>query len=94
MIIGVDVGGTKTLVALFNEQGEIVKQIKQPTNKDYDHFLSDLKHMILETGVTETEVEAIAIALPGTVDYEAGVLHYAANLGWKEKDVRLSLIHI
>ena len=44
--------------------------------------------MILETGVVEAEVASIAIALPGTVDYEKGLLQYAHNLDWKDKDVR------
>ncbi len=48
MYLAVDVGGTKTLVASFDDMGNIVKKLRFPTIKNYDDFLIELGSNILD----------------------------------------------
>lgn len=68
--MGVDVGGTKTLLAVLNEHGEIVEQKRIPTPKTYANFLLELKHGVahLET----KEFKAGAIGTRGMIDRKHG----------------------
>ncbi len=60
-ILGIDIGGTKMLVALMNSGFEIVsrKKIKADSNKGKDYFFSALtegiKTLLKEAGVTATK---------------------------------------
>jgi len=46
MYVGVDVGGTKTLIAALNEHGEIVESHKFPTPPIYKNFLLEVRHTL------------------------------------------------
>ncbi len=90
MIIAVDTGGTKTLVATFAKSGERGEDIKFPTPKDVHEYVAQLVKTIDDTAGSSA-IDAIAIALPGTVRRD-GMLVSARNLGWKEVDMRQLLI--
>lgn len=89
MLVAVDTGGTKTLVASFLEDGHIKKQSKFPTPTDEKQYISELTLEILDIleGATPT---AIVVGLPGRIDPDR-VLISARNLGWKNFDVRKEL---
>jgi len=82
MYIGVDVGGTKTLVATFSDDGVMGEQTKFPTPPDYDTFLTELKRAVSE--FTTKDFRAGAIAVPGRMDRKRGVVAYLANLPWRD----------
>lgn len=46
MYVGVDVGGTKTLVAALTDAGEIVESYKFPTPVNYKNFLLEMQHTL------------------------------------------------
>ncbi|MBC7581323.1 fructokinase, partial [Aeromicrobium sp.] len=46
MYVGIDVGGTKTLVTALTDRGEIVESIKFPTPPVYKNFLLELAHTL------------------------------------------------
>jgi predicted NBD/HSP70 family sugar kinase len=46
MYLAIDVGGTKTLMAVFSEGGQIVASKKIFTDPDYDKFLDSLKEVL------------------------------------------------
>lgn len=81
MYLGVDVGGTKTLVALLTDKGVITARKKFPTPRKYEEFLDTLKQTIteLETG----DLRAIGVAVPGSLDRKHGVGIAFGNLPWK-----------
>jgi len=79
--VGVDIGGTKTLVAVFNEHGEIVEQTKFPTPKDYDHWLLELRNTAAH--LEHHDFKAGGVAAPGYVDRKHGRLISQPNLPWK-----------
>jgi predicted NBD/HSP70 family sugar kinase len=88
MIVAVDTGGTKTLIAGFNRAGEIVEQFKFPTPKTPHEYIEVLcRHLGEHFG--GKHVDALSIAMPGIVD--DGVAIWCNNLKWKNFDVAQAL---
>jgi len=88
MIITVDTGGTKTLVASFDESGTIGEQIKFPTPKDTAEYTQTLRK-ILTDNYGDKAVEIIVLAVPGVI--KNGVAIWCNNLGWTNFDIKTSL---
>ncbi len=87
MYLTVDVGGTKTLLALFTPEGEMVAHEKFPTDMFYPTFMEQLKAAISK--MTEGKnVEACAMGLPGVINREAGIVESFGNLLWTDVHVR------
>lgn len=85
MIIAVDTGGTKTLVASFNEDNTPKQVIKFPTPKSVDQYIqrvTDQIHLI----TNNQPIDVISIALPGVIN--EGIAVWCQNLGWKNQPIR------
>lgn len=80
MYAGVDIGGTKTLVAALNDQGVIVEQIKFATPRQYPDFVSELEKAA--GSLKEKEFRAACVAVPGRIDRLAGIGENFGNLPW------------
>jgi predicted NBD/HSP70 family sugar kinase len=88
MLVTVDTGGTKTLIASFEKNGDIGEMIKFPTPADQNDYVTLLRKTLQEA-YGNTPVEAIVIALPGIV--KEGVAIWCNNLGWKDFDAQSAL---
>jgi glucokinase len=88
MLIAVDTGGTKTLIAGFKPDGSVVVEHKFPTPHDTAEYITTLKRE-LEIIATGHPVEGIVIALPGII--KDGVAVWCNNLKWKNFDVAAAL---
>lgn len=86
MYVGVDVGGTKTLLAVLNEHGEIVEEKQFPTPKTYDNFILELKNAYAHLG--HQDYRAGAIGIPGRVDRRHGRGISLGNLSWKNFNIQ------
>lgn len=84
--LGIDIGGSKTLVAIFDSGGKITGRIKFPTNSNYGDFIKDLEKNVANLS-TNTNI-ACAVAVPGLISRDTGVVHALGNLDWKEKTIR------
>ncbi|MGH7194353.1 MAG: ROK family protein [Candidatus Saccharimonadales bacterium] len=87
MYLGIDVGGTKTLVASLDDRGNITEKVRFPTDRDYPAFLEDLKHNIgkLKAG----SFSHCAAGIPASVlDRSKGVGVRFGNLPWQDVSVR------
>ena len=80
MLVTVDTGGTKTLVAGFRQDGHLGKTIKFPTPRKQEEYVALLRKTLQEMYENET-VEAVVVALPGII--KDGVALWCNNLGWK-----------
>lgn len=80
MLVTVDTGGTKTLVANFGRDGRLGRSVKFPTPKDPNEYLRVLRQTLQEMYGHE-HVDALVVALPGIIDN--GVAIWCNNLGWK-----------
>jgi len=80
MYLGVDVGGTKTLVAVLDNDGVISEMHRFPTPGKYDDFLIQLKEAREQLAVHD--FVAGGIGIPGKVDREHGIGRDFGNLSW------------
>ena len=91
MIVGIDVGGTKTVCAIGNERAEIIEKIEFSTPKtDPETFfrqcVGQAETVAERAGVVLSEVNGIGLSLPGMVDRDRRLIH-APFLGWRDVDV-------
>lgn len=76
--ICVDIGGTKTLSALMDKRGRILKTLKLKTGKGRKPFLKGMESSI--SMLFSKDVKGIGIGVPGPLDIDKGVLLNPANL--------------
>jgi predicted NBD/HSP70 family sugar kinase len=88
MLVTVDTGGTKTLVAGFGRDGHLGQTIKFPTPKEQDEYVAVLRKTLQDLYARE-KVELVVVALPGIV--KDGVAVWCNNLGWKDFAVQKAL---
>ncbi len=92
--ICLDIGGTKILGAIFNQEGEIVFRLKKKTKaKDgaqnvEDTIISVVNEMVASYGITLDDVDAISAGAPGVINQETGVVLFAPNLPWENYQIK------
>ena len=86
MYLAIDIGGSKTLVGLFDGNGKKIVQKKFKTNKDYAIFISDLEQCVAK--ISTNNLLCCACAVPGLLDREAGIVKSLGNLPWKNCRIR------
>jgi glucokinase len=85
-VITVDLGGTKILTALLNNKTEIVSKHKLPTKYDkgaeslVKSISKTIDAVLTESKISEKEISAISLGVPGTVNPNSGVIGNAPNL--------------
>lgn len=90
MYVGVDVGGTKTLVAVFDGHGEVIEQTKFRTPKNYDHFLLETRYAAAH--FQNSEFKAGGAGIPVTVfDRHHGIARAFGHLPWRNVRVQHDL---
>ena len=89
MIVAVDTGGTKTLVASFNRNGILGEQVKFPTPPNPEEYITILKGLLKETYGKE-HVDAVVVGCPGIIK-DGVVLWAGGNLKWKNLDIAKEL---
>lgn len=86
LMIGIDIGGTKTLMIVTDRNGAILAQQKQPTIQaeqpsTFFTFLFEQVDQLLATiDRTIIDVEGIGMGLPGAVNIETGVITHIPAL--------------
>ena len=83
--VGVDVGGTKTLFALFDEQFEVLEEIKLKTEgTKQEVFTKTLKEsvasLLKKASKHRVTVSAIGVGCAGSIDTQKGVVNSAPNI--------------
>ena len=86
MYLAIDIGGTKTLVAVFDESGVILEKVKFPTPQDYQEFLAELQKAL--AGLKNKTFTYAAVANPGRVSRARGVVLGYGNLPWTNVPIR------
>jgi predicted NBD/HSP70 family sugar kinase len=81
MYVGVDVGGTKTLVTALTDAGEIVESTKFPTPVNYKNFLLELRHTLAH--MEHQDFKAGGAGIPTSrFDRHTGIAQRFGNLPW------------
>lgn len=65
MYLAIDIGGTKTLIALFSKRGRVVRRLKFKTAWKKEKFVADLTKNL--QNFTKYAVESVVVAVPGSV---------------------------
>ena len=88
MLITVDTGGTKTLIASFNEAGKHGDFYRFETPKDKQEYLEKVIQTIKSHYKNES-IDGVIVAVPGIVKNNIAV--WCANLKWHNFDIANSL---
>ena len=83
MYLAIDIGGTKTLIALFSRRGRVIRRFKFKTAKEADNFICDLRQYLLP--FQKYKIQAITVAIPGLVQKNYSVKF--GNRKWDEIDI-------
>jgi len=86
MFGAVDIGGTKTLLATFSSEGELVDKFRFETPKDYKVFISELGKALGQ--LKPAKYKIVTVAAPGEVDRNRGVVPAFGNLPWQNTPIR------
>lgn len=84
---GIDLGGTKMLAVIVDENGGILASEEQPTlaeegaERVMARMADMVRRLVAESG---RRVQALGVATAGTLDPEDGTVRFAGNLGWTD----------
>lgn len=71
MYLAVDIGGTKTLVALFSKRGRVLRRIKFKTSWQKERFVRELTRVLSQ--FTKYQLSAVVVAVPGVVQKNCSI---------------------
>lgn len=93
MYIGIDLGGTNIAAGAVSDSGKILAKVSAPTlsGRSYTEIVKDMaslcKDAVKRAGARMSDVKAIGIGSPGTIDSEKGVVVFAGNLKMEKAPV-------
>jgi glucokinase len=89
--LGIDLGGTKILAAVVDEDGNLLAEAKKATRAEagpevvIERIADVAQAAIAQSGVRPSTVAAAGIGAPGPVDVDKGIVYSPPNLaGWDE----------
>ncbi len=96
-IISIDLGGTKILSALINSKNRIVERVKVPTEVEkgknfiVKNIVESIEQLKISRGLTDRDIKAICMGVPGIVNPHTGIIDLAPNLGLKKLNIKKEL---
>jgi len=93
MILAVDIGGTKTLLALFDSKGKICSSKRFKTSSNYRHFIKDLSAACSEL-LADKQVAVVACGIPARLDQAHKIGLEFGNLAWRNAPIHQDLAKI
>ena len=92
--VGIDLGGTKIIVAQVREDGKVLRKRLLPTNASTGPdrvkktLVAAVKGLMEET---DSPAAGVGVGVAGQVEAESGRVKFAPNLGWREEPFREDL---
>jgi glucokinase len=89
LIVGVDIGGTKTAILVCDPDGAIRARSVAPTAVGAPERAADAIATLVEAALTDAsatpgDVTALSVGVPGRVDRQTGHVTLAVNLDWHD----------
>jgi glucokinase len=86
-VVGIDVGGTNTVVGIVDKRGQIltsgsIKTAKHAVVEDYLDELTELINKLIGEVTTKDQIKGIGAGTPNG-NYFSGSIEFAPNLPWK-----------
>ena len=82
--ICLDIGGTKTLGAIFDNKQNIIYRLKKKTKAGGDDtgnvenlIISVVDEMIKESGIKKSQIHAISAGAPGVINQDTGIVLFS-----------------
>ncbi len=88
--LAIDVGGSKTLFAVFEPSGKIVFEHKIETPQDYQQLLSKVGQA-LQSDLSQYKFSLACCAVPGWIDFKDGIAVSFGNLPWQSVHIKKDL---
>lgn len=91
--IGIDVGGTKILAAVLDNNQAIIGRTKRKTKVEDGveavlvRIVDTVNDAIKAAGATADQVRAVGICVPGPALPDEGIIIEAPNLGWRNLNI-------
>lgn len=91
---GIDLGGTKIYSVVATAEGDVLGEDERPTESDAGadsvvaRMVDSLRAASDAAGASFRDLTRIAVAAPGPIDIDAGVVTAAPNLGWTDVPLR------
>lgn len=96
--ICLDIGGTKILGAIFDQENRIIHRLKKRTRGAGDStenveqvIVSVVEEMMEGSGLSWKDIRAIGVGAPGVIDSGSGVILTSPNLPWENYDIKSSM---
>lgn len=83
LYVGLDIGGTKFLVASATDQGEIRHRVKRDTTDSLEQDLLNLNQMIQEV-ILDNPVSGMGAAIGGPLDWQKGIVSPLHQPAWRD----------
>jgi glucokinase len=95
-VIGVDIGGTLTEIAVMNLEGDFILHTSFETQKILklgliEHISSKVQEMIDQSSIDPDKIMALGVGAPGITDVDNGVVIEAPSLGWNQFPLKKEL---
>jgi glucokinase len=88
LTIGVDVGGTKVLAGVVDEDGNLLAQARRETPaNDTNRTLDAIVEVVQELAVGR-EISAVGVGAAGWIDDKRSRVLFAPNLAWRNEPLR------
>ena len=85
--LGIDFGGSKTLLVVLNSKNNIVYKNKVVSSKGWEYLVGLIKQSIDELKITENDIRGMGIGVASTVEPSTNKVVDAPALGWKDFDL-------
>ena len=82
VFVGLDIGGTKIMVAAADREGNILRRTRTPTLTSLEEDLTNINNMITEV-VGQDEVLGMGAAIGGPLDWEQGIVSPLHQPAWR-----------
>ena len=82
VFIGLDIGGTKIMVAAADRQGNILRRARADTSTSLETDLANINRMIAEVAAEE-EIMGMGAAIGGPLDWEQGIVSPLHQPAWR-----------
>lgn len=87
VVVGLDIGGTKLMVASASQEGKLIKRARVATPLDLFEGIECLHHLIAQVAGGE-DVSAIGVAAGGPLNYQTGVISPLHQPQWRNVPLR------
>ncbi|MFM8272519.1 MAG: ROK family protein [Gemmata sp.] len=92
--LGVDLGGTKILSGLFDDDMKLLARSKQPTSAEggpvgvFSRIVQGVDAVLREANVEPGQIRGMGIGIPGQIVIGTTMVKFAPNLNWRDVDLK------